>query len=59
MVIYIFFISRCKMLLVCDIYVVLVSPYCSRICAFRKIVVPLQRFSLGTNKKRGQLIVIR
>jgi len=47
------------MLLVCDIYVVLVGPYCLRVCAFREIVVPLQRFSLRHKQKRGQLVVIR
>ena len=52
MVIYIYssFLAA-KMLLFCDIYVVLVSPYCSRICAFREIVVPLQRFSLRHKQK--------
>ena len=52
MVIYIYssFLAA-KMLLFCDIYVVLVSPYCSRICSFREIDVPLQRFSLRHKQK--------
>jgi len=50
--VFIHFISFAKVLLFCDIFVVLVGPFCSRVCAFRKIVVLLQRFSLGTNKTR-------
>ena len=45
-----FIFPPAKVLLFRDIFIVLFGPFGLRVCAFRKIVVLLQRFSLGTNK---------
>ena len=51
-VVYIFFNSAAKLQLFCDIFVVLVGPFCPRVCAFRKIIVLLQRFRASVHAQK-------